>query len=27
MKAGWEIKTLGDVCNVVGGGTPPKDRA
>jgi type I restriction enzyme S subunit len=27
MKVGWEIKNLGDVCNVVGGGTPPKDRA
>ncbi len=24
MKAGWEIKKLGDVCQVVGGGTPSK---
>jgi type I restriction enzyme S subunit len=22
----WPIKDLGDVCRVVGGGTPPKDR-
>ncbi len=27
MRTGWQIKNLGDVCNVVGGGTPPKDRA
>ena len=26
MKAGWQIKNLGEVCNVVGGGTPPKDK-
>jgi type I restriction enzyme S subunit len=25
-KAGWVTKTLGEVCNVVGGGTPPKDK-
>ena len=22
----WQLKNLGDVCNVVGGGTPPKDK-
>jgi type I restriction enzyme S subunit len=27
MKSGWQIKNLGDVCNVVGGGTPSKDKA
>jgi type I restriction enzyme S subunit len=27
MKAGWQTKNLGDVCNVVGGGTPSKDKA
>jgi type I restriction enzyme S subunit len=26
MKEGWEIKTLGEVCKVVGGGTPSKNR-
>ena len=26
MKAGWETKNLGDLCLVVGGGTPPKDK-
>jgi type I restriction enzyme S subunit len=26
MKKGWVTKTLGDVCDVVGGGTPPKDK-
>jgi type I restriction enzyme S subunit len=26
MKKGWEIKRLGDVCRVVGGGTPPKNN-
>lgn len=26
MKVAWQIKNLGDVCNVVGGGTPPKDK-
>jgi type I restriction enzyme S subunit len=24
MKAGWEIKTLGDVCDFIGGSQPPK---
>ena len=24
MKAGWEVKKLGDVCDVIGGGTPSK---
>ncbi len=27
MKAGWQTKNLGDVCNVIGGGTPSKDKA
>src|SRR5256885_2372407 len=27
MKNGWIAKNLGDVCHVVGGGTPPKHRA
>jgi type I restriction enzyme S subunit len=26
MKKGWQTKNLGDVCDVVGGGTPPKDN-
>lgn len=26
MKAGWQIKPLGDICHVIGGGTPPKDK-
>jgi type I restriction enzyme S subunit len=26
MKKGWQIKKLGDVCNVVGGGTPAKNK-
>ena len=26
MKAGWDTKTLGDLCDVIGGGTPTKDR-
>jgi type I restriction enzyme S subunit len=26
MKEGWEIKTLGEVCKIVGGGTPSKNR-
>ena len=26
MKAGWEVKALGDVCEFIGGGTPPKDK-
>ena len=26
MKAGWTSKPLGELCDVVGGGTPPKDR-
>ena len=26
MKAGWTTKPLGELCNVIGGGTPPKDR-
>ena len=26
MKAGWQKKSLGDLCEVVGGGTPPKDN-
>jgi type I restriction enzyme S subunit len=26
MKKGWEIKKLGDVCNIVGGGTPSKSN-
>ena len=24
MKQGWEVKKLGDVCDVIGGGTPSK---
>jgi type I restriction enzyme S subunit len=27
MKAGWQTKQLGDLCEVVGGGTPPKDNS
>ncbi|WP_298219877.1 restriction endonuclease subunit S [Halothiobacillus sp.] len=27
MKAGWKTKSLGDVCKVIGGGTPSKDNA
>lgn len=27
MKAGWEYRTLGDVCDIIGGGTPSKDNA
>ncbi|AVD84931.1 restriction endonuclease subunit S [Pseudomonas sp. SWI6] len=27
MKAGWQIKALGDVCDVIGGGTPSKNNA
>ena len=27
MKAGWEVKTLGDVCEFRGGGTPSKQNA
>jgi len=26
MKKGWQLKKLGDLCDVVGGGTPPKDK-
>jgi restriction endonuclease S subunit len=26
VKAGWQIKPLGELCDVIGGGTPPKDR-
>ncbi|MBA3022945.1 MAG: restriction endonuclease subunit S [Sideroxydans sp.] len=26
MKAGWQTKNLGDVCDVIGGGTPSKDK-
>jgi len=26
-KAGWQTKNLGDVCDVVGGGTPPKNKS
>jgi len=27
MKNGWQTKNLGDLCQVIGGGTPPKDNA
>jgi len=27
MKAGWQTKKLGEVCEVIGGGTPSKDKA
>jgi len=26
MKAGWKTKNLGDLCHVIGGGTPSKDK-
>ncbi len=26
MKSGWNTKPLGELCDVIGGGTPPKDR-
>jgi len=26
MKKGWQTRNLGDLCDVVGGGTPPKDK-
>lgn len=26
MTAGWETKNLGDLCHVIGGGTPPKNK-
>ena len=26
MKSGWQTKHLGELCDVVGGGTPPKDN-
>jgi len=26
VKAGWQTKNLGDVCDVIGGGTPSKDK-
>lgn len=26
MRKGWQTKNLGDLCDVVGGGTPPKDK-
>jgi len=26
VKAGWTCKPLGELCDVIGGGTPPKDR-
>lgn len=26
LKSGWEVKTLGDICDVIGGGTPSKDN-
>ena len=26
MKAGWKQKTLGDICQMIGGGTPSKER-
>ncbi len=26
MKAGWQTRNLGDVCDVIGGGTPSKDK-
>jgi type I restriction enzyme S subunit len=26
MKKGWQTKKLGDLCDVIGGGTPPKDK-
>ena len=27
MKTGWQTKSLGDLCEVIGGGTPSKDKA
>ncbi|MDD2364828.1 MAG: restriction endonuclease subunit S [Desulfuromonadaceae bacterium] len=27
MKAGWEYRKLGDLCDIIGGGTPSKDNA
>ena len=27
MKAGWQVKSLGEVCHLIGGGTPSKDNA
>jgi type I restriction enzyme, S subunit len=27
MKPGWEIKKLGEVCEVIGGGTPSKKNS
>jgi type I restriction enzyme S subunit len=24
MKNGWPVRALGDVCNIIGGGTPSK---
>lgn len=27
MKIGWHMKTLGDLCQVIGGGTPSKDKS
>lgn len=27
MKARWQTKKLGDVCEVIGGGTPSKNKA
>ncbi len=27
MKAGWQTKNLGDLCQVIGGGTPSKDKS
>lgn len=27
MKAGWQTKSLGDVCQLIGGGTPSKENA
>jgi len=27
VKKGWKVKNLGDLCQVIGGGTPSKDRA
>lgn len=27
MKEGWELKKLGEVCNIIGGGTPSKTNA
>lgn len=27
MSKGWQTKNLGDLCHVIGGGTPPKDKS